>query len=82
MSGVPVLCAVACFHTRTDTLHGNITAQIHSIVIYSFILNVVVSLMIHDKMYVYQTIRPKVPGGTLSIFHLFYSFDVGRPPGN
>ena len=27
MSGVPVLCAVACFHTRLDTQHGHSTAQ-------------------------------------------------------
>ena len=27
MSGVPVLCAVACFHTRLDIQHGHSTAQ-------------------------------------------------------
>ena len=30
VSGVPVLCAVACSHTRPDTQHGHSTAQIHT----------------------------------------------------
>ena len=55
VSGVPVLCAVACFHTKTDTQQGHSTAQGHTAQSYkSFILNVVVSLMTHDNnMFVY-----------------------------
>ena len=30
VSGAPVLCAVACFHTRTDTQHGHSTARRHT----------------------------------------------------
>ena len=55
MFGVPVLCAVACFRTRTDTQHEHSTAQGYTAQSYkSFILNVVVSLMIHDhNVYVF-----------------------------
>ena len=47
-------CAVACFHTRTDTQHGHSTAQIHTAQSNSsFIISVVVSSMIRDNMYLY-----------------------------
>ena len=72
VSGILVLCAVACFQTRPDTQHGHSTAQGHTAQsYYSFISNVVVSSMIHDNMYVYLTARPKVPGETVSDFYLF-----------
>ena len=46
--GVPVLCAVVCSHTRTDTQQGHSTAQGHTAQSFKgFLLNVVVSLMIH-----------------------------------